>query len=631
MATGVKTSALPAVKRRVHSGVPVYVVDGPAPARCALMFRVGRADETLRNGGVTHLVEHLALFPLGDQPYQYNGFVDAHRTVFHVTGRPEECTEFIAAVSAGLAELPLHRLEHEHRVLSAEAAGHGAGLFDSLVVYRFGPRGLGRVGYPQLGASSLTGPAVDAWRARWFTAANAALVVSGVPVEDLRLSLPSGERRTPVAPSSIEDDLPAWFSHQGDALGVSMVAPRGPALSAALRILEKRVLRRLRTEMAVVYRAGISMQYLDAEAMHAVLACDPLPDHAADALDAIREEVARLADDGPTAAELEADRVAVHRQYDDPLGAYALADILAQEELLGAERRTPASMGKALRSVTGEDAACALATAWRTALWGLPRGLDSPQGMRMVSMSSKERIDGRRLAPTTLATTRGQAPDARLVVADRGVGIDAGEWHVHVDYERCAGALAWKDGARVLYGDDGFVLRLLPWEWDGGTGVVSEVDARLDPGLVIDMGEGSGPPPAPAPPVARRGGGTLTKRGRQVVTALGLCLLALLALVMPFTSPTLRPAEIDGVEAAAVPVDSSGYVRCGGSALTVVRQGASVPDIGAVTSTVARACEDDARLSVAIASVSGVLFAGGVGWVGWNASRRRRRDQPAVS
>ena len=114
-----------------------------------------------------------------------------------------------------------------------------------------------------------------------------------------------------------------------------------------------------------------------------------------------------------------------------------------------------------------------------------------------------------------------------------------------------------------------------------------------------------------------------------MVTALGLCLLALLALVMPFTSPTLRPAEIDGVEAAAVPVDSSGYVRCGGSALTVVRQGASVPDIGAVTSTVARACEDDARLSVAIASVSGVLFAGGVGWVGWNASRRRRRDQPA--
>src|SRR3712207_4919514 len=152
MTTGTKTAVLPAIKRRVRGGVPVYVVDGVGPARCALMFRVGRSDETLVTGGVTHLIEHLALFPLGDQPYQYNGFVEPHRTVFHAAGRPEECVEFLASVTSSLADLPMHRLEHEHRVLGAETEGRGGSLFDAIVTYRFGPRGLGLVGYPQFGA-----------------------------------------------------------------------------------------------------------------------------------------------------------------------------------------------------------------------------------------------------------------------------------------------------------------------------------------------------------------------------------------------------------------------------------------------------------------------------------------------
>ncbi len=51
--------------------------------------------------------------------------------------------------------------------------GRAPGLFDAVVTYRFGPRGLGLVGYPQFGAPSMTAAQVDAWPAGWFTAGNA--------------------------------------------------------------------------------------------------------------------------------------------------------------------------------------------------------------------------------------------------------------------------------------------------------------------------------------------------------------------------------------------------------------------------------------------------------------------------
>ncbi|MDQ3896679.1 MAG: hypothetical protein M3326_05415, partial [Actinomycetota bacterium] len=395
MAAGVKSAALPAIKRRVRSGVPVFVVDGPAPARCALMFRVGRSDETLLTGGVTHLVEHLALFPLGDRPYAYNGFVEPHRTVFHAAGRPDECLEFLASVTASLSDLPMHRLEHEHRVLAAETAGHGSGLFDGLVSCRFGPRGLGVLGYPEFGARSLSAPRVDGWRAAWFTAGNAALVVSGVPVESVRLALPPGERRTPVMPPAVETDLPAWFRSPGNALGVSMVADRDPALSAGLRIAEKRLQKRLRTEMAVVYQVAVSTQYLDARTLHVVVGCDAVPEHAADARAALQEELDRLAVDGPDPGEVDTDRSAMHRDWEDRNVGYALADLLATDELLGAERRTPAAIVRAVRSVTAEQVADALDRARRTALWGLPGDTPGPSTVRAVSGSSPSRIDGR--------------------------------------------------------------------------------------------------------------------------------------------------------------------------------------------------------------------------------------------
>ena len=51
-----------------------------------LIFRVGRADETLARPGITHLLEHLALHRHGLADYHYNGATGRAITHFHIAG-----------------------------------------------------------------------------------------------------------------------------------------------------------------------------------------------------------------------------------------------------------------------------------------------------------------------------------------------------------------------------------------------------------------------------------------------------------------------------------------------------------------------------------------------------------------
>jgi hypothetical protein len=98
-------------------------VDGPF--RACLLFRVGRADETLATGGITHLIEHLALFGVGRPCYGFNGCVEPGRTSFVVSGDEAEVSDHLAAVTTALGRLPFERLATEVRVLRTEAAGRG--------------------------------------------------------------------------------------------------------------------------------------------------------------------------------------------------------------------------------------------------------------------------------------------------------------------------------------------------------------------------------------------------------------------------------------------------------------------------------------------------------------------------
>ena len=161
------------------------------------MFRAGVADELPRRRGETHLVEHLALFPLGRRPYDYNGFVDRLFTVFHARGTQDEVTSFLSEVSRSLADLPLDRFDTEVEVLRTEA-GRDAGDFVSrMLSLRFGLTGFGVTNLRELGLGVLTPTDIEQRRNQAFTAGNAAVWMYSPEPPRLDFELPDGPRRPP--------------------------------------------------------------------------------------------------------------------------------------------------------------------------------------------------------------------------------------------------------------------------------------------------------------------------------------------------------------------------------------------------------------------------------------------------
>ena len=139
-------------------GVPVFWTESGDEMLAGLVFRVGRADESLARGGITHLVEHLALYPLGvDGGKHYNGQVDAVTTTFVRRGRPEEIAEFFRAVCVNLRDLPTERLEREKQVLRTEAGGRRPGMTGPLFIERYGADTYGLPSYREYGINARAG------------------------------------------------------------------------------------------------------------------------------------------------------------------------------------------------------------------------------------------------------------------------------------------------------------------------------------------------------------------------------------------------------------------------------------------------------------------------------------------
>jgi hypothetical protein len=112
------------------------------------------------------------------------------------------------------------------------------------------------------------------------------------------------------------------------------------------------------------------------------------------------------------------------------------------------------------------------------------------------------------------------------------------------------------------------------------------------------------------------------QQAKRVLVVLALALLALLAVLMAFISPSLTPGDMHGAESIDVPVDADGYVRCGGSSLAIAQRGARVPDVGTGTQVVRNACEEEAATNVGVAAAFAIIVLGGVAWLTWRRWQR---------
>ncbi|HEV2216865.1 MAG TPA: hypothetical protein VGV88_04735 [Candidatus Dormibacteraeota bacterium] len=482
--------------REVHQaaidGVPVLWAEASGPLRATLMFRVGRVDERLSWSGITHLVEHLALFHLGPrQTYEFNGAVTSNRTMFYATGEPADIVAFMAHVTASLHRLPFDRLESEKSVLLAEASSRPKSPADLMFNLRFGARGNGLYRYKEFGLYHLTESWVAAWAARGFSRDNAVMWLSGPPPADLHLSLPAGQPMPQAPAVPMELGLPAYATAGVGGAGVSMVAPRSTSLAMATSIASDRLLKRLRYDKGIAYSVGGGYFPMDRQQAHVSLWTDAQPGQAAPVLNDTVQSVYAMSTEGPSAEELAEQAGNFVRSLDRDEAVLAWLDRTAVRILNGEPTQHPDELRAEMEAVTPTMARDAMAQAVRSAIYIGPEDVPAPPAIHAYTVPTPPPVQGE-THPHVRSELWKHAPF--LSVSNEGVTLEINaNDRITVRDEACEALLRYDDGGILLVSADGSSLPINPTEWVGGPMVIQQIVQRLPATLAVPLpGESTG-------------------------------------------------------------------------------------------------------------------------------------------
>jgi zinc protease len=464
--------------------MPEGAVQGPLQAW--LMFGVGRADETMPSAGISHLVEHLTLQPVGKVDYAYNGSVGFVSTSFKVVGTDVQVVDFFARVANHLSELPISRLSEEVRILEVEGAKRSRSQMTLDLASRFGAQGVGLVDWPEHGLNRLTPDEILQWSTQRYTAQNAAMWLSGPVPPSLSLAgLPQGDKsERPTA--RLFTKARTYVGAETDSISVSVLSHDSqwgiiPAMSTA----RERAFERLRRTEAVSYEVNFSRERLGGERALLFLHADSAEGAQASVLTGLVEIMNQLAEVGPTTAELE--EMARRRQQhsDAPQRAMAYVHSWCERYLLGLETYSFEEMDQRNAEQTPETMKADLAASLPTMLVVGPEGLDVPDGLAPLSEWSEDRIDGDRYLPIS------QRQVGELTVGTSGVtwGLDEERFRT-VHWQDAVACFTWDNGVRGVMGSGGQVITVTPWHWEGGSGLTSIVDSNMDEHTRIRLGPG---------------------------------------------------------------------------------------------------------------------------------------------
>ena len=486
------------IRRTEVDGVPTLIAPTSGPMHAGLMFRVGRADETLPRAGITHLLEHLVLHPLGLADYHYNGATAPVMTYFHMQGPEKDVAGFLSGVCSALRELPLHRLETEKAILRTEGGSRSPHVTEPMALWRHGARDHGLVSYPEWGLPMITPDDLLAWSARWFTRDNAVLWIAGRDVPaGLTLPLPAGERR-PVPPaSSALPVTPAWFGGESRAVALDAVVRRRTAASVFSGVLERELFRGLRQEGGLSYTAGTDYTPRgDGFAVITALA-DALPEKQDAVLGGFVDILAKMRVGRIEQADIDAvvtkntDALDNAEVYAARLPSYAFG------MLTGAAHPTVEELAVELKGVTAADVHAVAVEALDSALLMVPEGRDADwAGFTAAPTSSERAVHG-----TAYRSLDGG--DEQLIAGPEGVSVVNGSEQVTVRYAECAAALGWPDGRRTLIGHDGISVVIEPTLWAGAPAALPYIDAAVPPHLRVAM-PARDPSAVPQPDPERR-------------------------------------------------------------------------------------------------------------------------------
>ncbi|MFJ3233313.1 M16 family metallopeptidase [Streptomyces sp. NPDC086787] len=463
-------------------GVPVLHAPAPGARTAGLLFRVGRADETLATSGITHLVEHLALHRLGLSDAHHNGVTANTYTLFHVTGEEHEVVSYLNGVCAALRDLPLNRLETEKEILRTEAAGRSRGPNHHMAVWRYGARDYGLAGLGELGTWGLTAEQVRHWAESRFTAENAMLWLTGDRVPDgLDLTLPAGSRIPAPVASDALPLTPAHIRGEDGHVVFDAVLRRSTAAALFTDVLGRALFQDLRQEGGYSYTAEADYTPRDADFATLTAYADALPQKQDAVVGAFVDTLARMRAGRIEQAELDSARGRMLKRYDTPdLGA-ALLPSYALGLLLGHRILSPEQHRKELAAVTLTDLRETAREAWDNGLLQVPtRGADWA-GFAPAPQYSSHEVTGTRHASL-------ESDDSALVIGAEGVSRLLPGGPVTVRYDTCVAMTTRPDGARELTGPDGFHVAVEPTLYrDVTPDRIAVLDAAVPAAAVVPL------------------------------------------------------------------------------------------------------------------------------------------------
>ncbi len=458
-------------------------VDGPL--RACLMFGVGTVEESLATSGITHLVEHLALVPLADLSFPWNGQVGSVCTRFTVMGEIGQVSAFVTALTSSLSQLDTGRLEAERRVLQLEAGRRTRTSLGSDLSCRFGPLGPGLLDWPEHGLKRLTADEVTAWAQQKFNARNAVLWLSGPVPPDLSLgSLPAGgpEPRKDLPP--LLSKPRAYVGENTSTISVSVLSSLHPAPLTGMMVARQRAFDRLRIRDAVSYSVDYTRLRIGRDRAVDHLAADGADDAAPEILRALDAVVSELAEDGPSAAELDALKAQRRLVDADPTTILGDMDSLAERHLLGLADRSIEDIDAEFYDLTVGEVQQAVADARPTLVAVGPSTLDAATlGWNELEAWSSEQIAGGCYRPLLDRET------GELVIGEEGVTWIHDDTHRRtVRWDRAEACFTWDNGERSLLGRDGIFVGVIPWNWLHGESLTALVDENVPGQLRIPMG-----------------------------------------------------------------------------------------------------------------------------------------------
>jgi hypothetical protein len=481
--------------RTIHhdqiDGVDAYWLDVPGPFSAALTFRVGRADEPPARYGITHLVEHLALAPLGVQEYEHNGGVETLRTIFQVTGSRADVTTFLADATHALSALPTSRLLIERSILKREAEENSRGLGDALRGYRFGGIGAGATAEEEFGILWLGEDLVRAWADERFGRSNAVLVLSGPP-DGIRLNLHDGKRfPAPELTAAAETTLPAYVKWNAPGVALTYVTPRQPGANMVANILHRRMRSRLRFDIGAVYDVDFDYDRISGDMAHVALTTEADERQTKRVQSLMLEIVDQFATDGPTPEELAYEVTAVRRSWEHDDAQLGFVFETAFDALLGDALRDPEEFIRQREAVTPDVARELMRPALDSLIAFGEADNPAPDRLTQVPEWSTDTVTGDTYAPAGFHLP-GRGPKARLIIGDEGVTLRLSPTErVTVRYADMIAAVHAGD-TRRLHGPDAVQIMVDAAEWRDGARIIERIDAGTPPHAFVCTGHAEG-------------------------------------------------------------------------------------------------------------------------------------------